>query len=160
MVDATCMGCCGSAAGGVGAGEESCAKDGSATNKAGASANTKRAREKLRAIIVIPPSAGLAKVLVIQILAKPTKNASIGNDYCAVARRHQFPFLVSHDEPDEIGPWFDVETGLYGDARTVEALESGVEQLHFENLFAAGYEIPILTENDGGESDAVMIAAI
>src|SRR5882724_5038794 len=108
----------------------------------------------------MPPSAGLAYVLVIQILSKPPNNASIRNDYCAVARRHQFPFLIPHDESDEIGAWFDVETRLDGDARTVEALESGVEQLHFENFFAAGYEIPIFIENDRSESDIVMIATI
>src|SRR5882724_12059717 len=108
----------------------------------------------------MPPSAGLAYVLVIQILSKPPNNASIRNDYCAVARRHQFPFLIPHDESDEIGAWFDVETRLDGDARTVEALECGVEQLHFENFFAAGYEIPIFIKNDGGQSDVVMISAI
>jgi len=35
-----------------------------------------------------------------------------------------------------------------------------VEQLHFENFFAAGYEIPSFIENDVARVTSVMIAAI
>src|SRR5947208_1479223 len=72
-----------------------------------------------------------------RIRATSTSETLIRDHDRAIASGHQFSFFVADHKTNQIRSRFDVEAGFYGNAGTVQAIEGGVEELHFENFFSA-----------------------
>src|SRR5256885_6190553 len=82
------------------------------------------------------------------------------NAYGAITRGHLRALGVAYDEAHEIGARLDIETGFQGEPGAIEAIDSFIEQFHFDNFLPAGHEIAVFIENGGGDGKIVAIASI